>query len=105
MQLCKISDAAPGMVLARPIRNPEGAVLCPAGLELTDMSIRRLQRTGVETFFVEGGDEIGPTPEERIAELTRRFQGISDPVMLQIKDIVENHFRGSSAQTQPGSTG
>ena len=92
MQLCKIGDAAPGMVLARPIRNSEGVVLCPSGFILTDVAIQRIENSGVESFFVEGGEDSGPTPEQRIDELNRRFAGISDPNLLQIKSIVENYY-------------
>jgi hypothetical protein len=96
-----MAEAAPGMTLARPIRNAEGAILCPAGMVLTPTSIQRLEKTGVETFYVEGGEDDGPTPEERIAQLSRRFMGISEPIMLDIKAIVENHFRNAIAQKRP----
>jgi len=105
VQVCKITEAAPGMVLGRPIRNPEGAILCPAGLVLTDTAIQRLEKMGIESFFVEGGEDTGPTPEDRIVELSRRFAGITDPAMLQIKTIVENHFRGIIVRNQPGTQG
>lgn len=97
MQLCKISDAAPGMALARPICNSEGAVLCPAGFVLTDVAIQRIENAGVEAFFIEGGEESGPTPAERIEELNRRFAGITDPLMLELKSIVENHYAAKGA--------
>ena len=79
--------------------------MCPAGLVLTDTAINRLERTGIEGFFVEGGEDNGPTPEERIADLKRRFSGITEPAMLEISAIVENHFRSMIAQTGPGSNG
>lgn len=75
--------------------------MCPAGFVLTDVAIQRLEKSGVETLLVEGGEDSGPTPEERIAELNKRFAGITDPAMLHIKSIVENHY--TSARTESGT--
>lgn len=107
MQLCKIADAAPGMKLARPIRNAEGAVLCPAGFILTDVVIARLEKSGIGTFFLEGGEDTGPTPEERIAKLETRFAEITQPALIHVKEVVKKYFAAASAErggaTQSGT--
>ena len=45
-----------------------------------------------EAVVVEAADKSGPTPEERIAELNERFEGVDDPIMLQIKATIENRL-------------
>ncbi len=81
-----------GRVLARPVTNAGGAVLCPAGLRLTERIIERLRAAGIESVVVEGGREHGPTPRERLDKLNQRFEGIEDSLLLQLKAIFENRL-------------
>ena len=74
MHSISISLAKPGQVLAQPVTNPGGAVLCPAGYTLTEAALDRMRNAGVETVMLEGEAE-GPSLEERLGALNRRFFG------------------------------
>ena len=90
MELVSIMAAKPGQVLAKAVANKSGAVLCPPGFRLTEAVIERLRNGGVETLIIEGGEEKGPTPQERLAALQQRFEDIDDPILLQLKATIEN---------------
>ncbi len=92
MELLGISAVRAGHVLARAVTNAGGAVLCPAGFRLTDSVIERLRGAGIESLIVEGGNDKGPSPQERVAALNQRFEGIDDPLLLQIKAAIENRL-------------
>jgi len=92
MDLVSVAALRSGYVIAEAVTNCSGAVLCPSGLRLTEGLIERLKNAGVEAVVVEAADKSGPTPDERIAELNERFEGVDDPVMLQIKATIENRL-------------
>lgn len=92
MYLVSIAQLKPGQILAKAVTNASGAVLCPSGYRLTETAIGRLRNAGVESVVVEGGEHGGPTLEERIEALKVRFQGVEDPIMLQIKATVEKRL-------------
>ena len=92
MELLNISNVKPGQTLARAITNADGAVLCPTGFKLTESAIERLKNAGVDSVVIEGGEDSGPSMEQRIAELRERFEGIDDPIMLQLKATIEKRL-------------
>jgi len=93
MELVNVHQLKPGDVVAAAVTNSLGAVLCPMGFTLTADAIERLINAGVESAAIEGGRSTGLTIEERLAQLEDRFQGISDPVLLQIKASIEQYQR------------
>ncbi len=93
MEWVKIGSVRPGQVLAQAAIGRSGAELCPAGFRMTETVIERLRMAGVESLAVEGGGRKFPSPPERLAALERRFQGIDDPILLQIKAIIESRLR------------
>ena len=92
MELVSISAARAGQVLAKEVTNATGAILCPRGFRLTESVIERLRNAGVETLLVEGGESRGPTPQDRLDALQRRFANVDDPIMLQIKATIEKQL-------------
>jgi len=92
MELVSITSARAGQLLAKEVTNANGAVLCPRGLQLTESVIERLRNAGVETLLVEGGESHGPTTQDRIEALQRRFAHVDDPILLQIKATIENRL-------------
>jgi hypothetical protein len=92
MELLSINAVRAGQVLARAVANASGATLCPPGFRLTEASIERLRNAGVESVVIEGGEGKVASPQERLAALRRRFQGIDDPILLQIKATIENRL-------------
>jgi hypothetical protein len=93
MELLSISAARSGQVLAQAVTNANGAVLCPPGFRLTESVIERLKNAGVESLLIEGNESQGPTPQERIATLQRRFSGVDDPILMQIEATIENRLK------------
>ena len=92
MELVSVAALRPGYVLAKAVTNSSGAMLCPSGSRLTEGLIERLKNAGVEAAVVEAADRSGPTPEERIAELNERFEGVHNPIMLRIKATIDNRL-------------
>jgi hypothetical protein len=93
MELVRILSVRPGQVLARDVANTAGAVLCPAGSRLTRAVIERLKTAGIDSVVIEGVDNRGPTPQERLDVLRRRFAGVDDPILLQVKATIENRLQ------------
>ncbi len=92
MEKVRLSLAAPGMKLAKPVTNKRGMVLYGAGAVLTKEIIARLSDMGVEQITAEGhpldtGD-TGKNLNQHIDELHSRFRYVEgDPLMRKIKDI------------------
>ena len=89
-----IDDIKPGMILARPVRNPQGVLLLEAGARITKKNIRIFKSWGVNEAAIEGKmtetqSPIGDT-ELRVKEsvekqLREKFSEVlDDPVMLVI---------------------
>ena len=77
-----------GHVLADPVANSSGAILCPMGYQLTDIAIQRLKNAGVLRVTIEGNPYSGPSIEFLTDRLEKRFQGIEDPRLLEIKGLI-----------------
>lgn len=97
MELVSVQQLRPGDVVAAPVTNPFGAVLCPVGFCLSEAAIERLLNAGVESIAIEGSRKAGPTLEECLVALENRFAGVSDPVLLQFKAIVSQYHRSRYA--------
>lgn len=89
-------QAAPGMVLARPVHDKGRMVLCGAGTTLSDTLILRLILRGVRHIQVKGR----PLPssaslplEDQLQALRRRFSLVrSSPVLAQIERVIEREL-------------
>jgi hypothetical protein len=92
MELISINAVKEGQVIARAVTTQNGAVLCPVGFTLSGSIIERLKNAGVESVVVEGGEASGPSAEERIALLKKRFAAVDDAVMLQLKAVIERRL-------------
>ena len=99
----KIPTAAieAGMVLAKPVRGPNGNILLNAGAALQSGMANRLQSWGIPVVYVEGDPEeegeqvsakkVDPAEIERI--LTERFGDTrSDPLMDMIFRATLNYL-------------
>jgi len=99
MQTIPFSLAAPGMELARDIKNPEspdGPPICGKGVVLTEILIVRLQRKGIQAVTVVGRPvkmEGDKSLEELLAMLERRFRRLAqDSLMIKLKEIYRRHL-------------
>jgi hypothetical protein len=94
METVKINDLQPDQIVAAPVTNVKGAVLCPAGFRLTEAAIDRLKRAGVETVYVESSpEEVRKAIEARLADLEARFARVEDPLLLEIRAAAERRLR------------
>lgn len=89
-----IDDIKPGMVLARPVRNPQGVLLLKAGARITKKNIRIFKSWGVGDAAIEGqqtgaenhtGDRELRVKESVEKRLKEKFSDVmDDPVMAAI---------------------
>ena len=92
MQRILLAQAAPGMILAKEIFNPDGMVLCGAGTELSEALIARLASMDVVDVTVEGHPVViegEKTLREELHDIDLRFQRVEDiaPLMYLKKRI------------------
>ncbi|MEI6667955.1 MAG: hypothetical protein WCP29_07345 [Acidobacteriota bacterium] len=92
MQRLPISLVADGMVVARPIPNPDdpaGMPVCGTGVVLTESLIDRLRDRGIQALSVEGHPvtiEGEASLDDMLAALDHRFRKVTtDPLMQKIK--------------------
>jgi hypothetical protein len=101
MQKIRVSLAAPGIKLAKPVTNKTGMVLYDEGAVLTKEIIARLSDIGVEQITVEGhpldtGD-TGKNLSQNIDDLHSRFRYVEgDPLMNKIKGLLLERLRERS---------
>jgi len=96
-----LSELAPGMVLAEPVKDPQGRVVLGAGAELTERHLQVFENWGVTEAVVSGveredlqTDPGGALPPEMVAELdadiARRFPDNPGPVLSEIRRLARN---------------
>ncbi len=88
MQRLPINYLKPGMKTYEEVYDAQGRVLCGKGIEITEELIKRFFELGVSYVTVEGTPVYLPWEksfEEELKELERRFEGIQDENLLQIK--------------------
>ncbi len=89
-----LTQAIPGMVLARPVRLPNKVTLCPSGATLDDALILRLMNRGIKRVMVLGTSvpqiaRVGV--EETMRAVRERFSRVRDqPLMGLLEKLVED---------------
>lgn len=87
-----VTQASPGMVLARAVTLPDKMVLLGSGATLTDGSIGQLMTRGIKRIVVRGHPIPGPakaTWDERVRQLDERFERVRPiPFMSALREIV-----------------
>ncbi len=92
MRNVNVKFLRPGQVVADPVTNPRGAVLCPMGYKLTEQAIQRLKNANVASVWIEGGTTPEIDIDARQESLDKRFAGISDANLLGIKSILQRRL-------------
>lgn len=93
MRNVNIQFLSAGQVVADAVTNANGAVLCPMGFTLTEQAIGRLKNAGVRSIWIEGNSKPTIDIDARQTELDMRFSGVSDPVLIGIKVILEKRLQ------------
>jgi len=88
-----LTQAAPGMVLSRPVAMPNRVNLCPAGTTLSDSLITKLMNRGIKRIHVRGRPLPAPSLlgfAERLRQLRERFSRCrGQPGMGVIESMIE----------------
>ena len=92
MELVNIDQVKPGEIVAAPVKNASGAILCPEGYILTQQAIERMKNAGVEAVLVEMSLDNGPEIDARLEALEARFAHTDDAILLQLKAILEKQL-------------
>ncbi len=96
MKLVTLGHAEAGQIIARDLTNSSGGVLCSKGTILTERLIERLRKAQVPGVYVERPmtREDEEARKARLGQMRARFRGVEDPVMLEIKAIIERCLGG-----------
>jgi len=97
--LVPIGHLEPGQIVARSVTNSSGAILCPPGLELTQAIIDRLSLAGVDRVAVKVSGVGSERIQQRIDALEARCSGLTDPLALQLKKLMECRLRAMLADS------
>lgn len=88
-----ITQAAPGMILARHVVLPSKVSLCSRGTVLSEVLITRLMARGIKRIYVQGHPLPRPSQDaylESIQKLHERFSRVRHvPLMVTLHAIVE----------------
>jgi len=81
--------------LSKPVTNANGVVMLAEGTELTASLIDKIDGMDIDGVFVKGASGSGPTIEQLMEELDKRFRKVEKaPYMDIIKRAVREHLEG-----------
>ena len=92
MRSVNVKFLRPGQVIADVVKNANGAVLCPIGYTLTEQAIQRLKNADVTAVYIEGSSTPNIDIEARLTDLESRFASVDDPILLEIKSLLETRY-------------
>ena len=93
MKRISIQQAQTGEIIAKPVENESGQVLCAEGTPVTEKLLHLLEQWEINVIFIEGEDEDTKSPDELISELNERFARVAhDPFMGQLKDLIKRRI-------------
>lgn len=67
-------------------------MLVPVGFKLTQVAIDRLKSAGVASVIVQRRTQAAGHIDERLTALKRRFEGVEDPILLQLQATMESRL-------------
>lgn len=103
MKRVPLDEAEPGMVLAKPVTNQTGVTVLPAGTELDQELLKRLDRMNLSAVYVEGAASAagGKSQAELEQDLNQRFRKVAgDPTQAMIREAVRRHLHAVHAAAQ-----
>jgi len=110
-----IDEIKPGMILAQPVRNPQGVLLLEAGARISKKNIRIFKSWGVLEAAIKGKmteakgrakDTEFRVKESVEMELKEKFSDVlDDPVMVEIFNAASKQmmrdFQNSGSENEP----
>lgn len=98
MKRVPLDEAEPGMVLAKPVTNQTGVTVLPAGTELDQELLKRLDRMNLTAVYVEGAASAAEakSPADLEQDLNQRFRKVAgDPTQVMIREAVRRHVQAA----------
>lgn len=100
MGILKVDAVVPGMVLAKPVVDLKGHLVLREGTTLTENHVKLLRAWKIPTVDIQGVSEVSlaelqsrvahdPVAQQALAQIDRRFEGVQDPLLLSICEIVK----------------
>ena len=99
MKRVLLQEAAPGMVLVKPVTNSAGHVVVAAGMTLNEPLITHLERLGKAAVYVEGAPDEGASRsfEEVERELADRFRKVEgEPQLARIRKAIHQFLKSQT---------
>ncbi len=91
-----VSQATPGMTLARPVVLPDRMVLVGEGAVLSDVMITQMLKRGIKRIVVKGMPVVRPTLgdfDARVRALEERFARVAHlPLMTALRGIIARNM-------------
>lgn len=91
-----VTQAAPGMVVARPVTLADRMVLVGEGAVLSETMITQMLKRGIKRIVVRGqpvSRSASGDYDTRIAALDQRFSRVGkDPLMAALRDVVASNM-------------
>jgi hypothetical protein len=94
MKIVKISEAQPGCVLAKDLRDPAGSLMLAKGGVVSEGLLNSLKRKNISEIAIESEDETGEQAvQARLEALKNRFEGHGpNPFMKELERIIREHI-------------
>ena len=100
MGIVKVDAVAAGMVLGKPVIDHKGHLVLREGITLTENHVKLLHAWKIPTVDVQGANEVSlaelesrvagdAAAQQGLAHIDRRFEGVQDPLLLSIRDLVK----------------
>lgn len=84
-----LTRAEQGMILAKPVIDNQGRILCGEGKELTDKLIYRFENMGITTLFIENNEKLTEKEYQCIkTSIETRFSRIQNSFLHEFKNIL-----------------
>ena len=85
-----ITNASPGMTLAKPVMDENGRTLCGEKTVLTEKLIAQFQRNNINAFYVTSDEKLSDEQYEHIkSDIEKRFSKITPKnVLNNLKSIL-----------------
>ncbi|MBN2144174.1 MAG: hypothetical protein JW774_06085 [Candidatus Aureabacteria bacterium] len=98
-----LSNACPGMILARILTDEMGRTLCSAGTELNEKLIARLSKMGVSSVYIETNEQLSPEEADLMKkEIEERFARIQEgSILIGLKNILLQKIEAKKGAPQP----
>ena len=99
MRRVPLQEAAPGMVLIKPVTDSAGRIVVAAGMTLNEPLMAHLERLGMAAVYVEGAPDDGTSKsfdevEQELADRFRKVEG--EPQLARIHEAIHQFLKSQT---------